>query len=519
MATPGSKRRMPLWHNPNLQALAAALVVLAALLVVWWQGSRWYHGRLVAHRRDQEAITAGIYANALSLAIEQQVGRFRELHAYMQANPADPQLESHFQTYAKALYTGSKGIRALLVAPGGTVAFVYPPAGNQPVLGYRPADDPRPELRAVAERAFDTGRVVLSPPLALPRSSVGFMAYQAIRDDVGDWGLIGMLLDVSALLDDTGLPARTEALDYALRDGSSKVIYGTPEVFARTPVTATVPLPEGSWQLGYVPKEGWRVPAEEYLAFDLSGLAIVLLLTGLTYLVTNRQQRLARDVERRLAEIAAVNARLQAAALEERQRLARDLHDSVSQALYGIGLGAQTARRLLEREPARAAEPLDYVLSLTKSAIAEMRALIFELRPNSLEHEGLAVALSRQAEAVAARHGLQVEMALSAEPALSAEAREALYRIAQEALNNVARHAQATHVRLAMAEDAGAVTLTVEDDGTGFDPSLPYPGHMGLRSMSERAEQVGGKLEIRSAPGQGTWLSVRIPGKGTLKPS
>jgi len=504
-----AQRLRAAWRDPNLRALAAAFAVLTTLLVAWQASTRWNHSRLLAQRRDQETVRVGLYANALSLAIQREVSRLSELHAFVQANPSDPLFARHFNVYAAALYDGSTGIRSLMVAPGGAVTYVYPLAGNQPVIGYRPSDDPRPAVQADAGRALTSTQPVISKPLQLPRGAVGLMAYQAVQSDRGYWGLVSMVLDVSALYSDAGLSAPSGG--FALRDAAGRVFYGPAEVYARDPITATVQLPEGAWELGYVPQGGWQVPVEEHLAFDLAGLAIALLLAGLTYLVTNRQQRLALAVERRSAEIAVVNARLQAAALEERQRLARELHDSVSQALYGIGLGAQTARRLVERDPARAVEPLDYVLSLTKAAIAEMRALIFELRPDSLEREGLAAALARQAEAVAMRHKLELHSAFCAEPALSLEAKEALYRIAQEALSNIARHARAGRVELTLSVGEGSVTLAISDDGVGFDTQREYPGHLGLRSMAERAQGVGGRLEVTSAPGQGSWVLVTVP--------
>ena len=199
------------------------------------------------------------------------------------------------------------------------------------------------------------------------------------------------------------------------------------------------------------------------------------------------------------------------AALEERQRLARELHDSVSQALYGIALGARTARTLADRDPAALHEPLDYVLTLAEAGLAEMRALIFELRPESLASEGLVAALDRQARALRARHELDVAIALGDEPDAPLAVKEALYRIAQEAFHNIVKHAGATTVTLHLGDDGGAVALEVVDDGHGFDASGDFPGHLGLRSMTERAEQLGGTLVIDSALGCGTRLRARVP--------
>jgi PAS domain S-box-containing protein len=202
------------------------------------------------------------------------------------------------------------------------------------------------------------------------------------------------------------------------------------------------------------------------------------------------------------------------AALEERQRLARELHDSVSQALYGIALGSRTARTLLAREahPDRVAEWLEYVLSLAEAGLTEMRALIFELRPESLATEGLIAALQKQAALVQARHELAVHLTLSDdEPDAPLEVKEAVYRVAQEALNNTVKHAQAERVELRLEQDAGELLLEVRDDGEGFDAAGTFPGHLGLKSMRERIARLGGTLRIESAPGEGTRICAKIP--------
>jgi len=200
------------------------------------------------------------------------------------------------------------------------------------------------------------------------------------------------------------------------------------------------------------------------------------------------------------------------AALEERQRLARELHDSVSQALYGIALGSRTARTLLDREahPDRVAEWLEYVLSLAEAGLTEMRALIFELRPESLETEGLVTALNQQAAALEARHELPVHTTLGEEPDLPLETKEALYRIAQEALHNTVKHAHASRADLKLESEVGGIALEVSDDGVGFDPEGSFSGHLGLKSMRERATRLGGTLWVESAPGEGTTIRVRI---------
>jgi len=214
--------------------------------------------------------------------------------------------------------------------------------------------------------------------------------------------------------------------------------------------------------------------------------------------------------------VAAQNARLLAeaqskAGLEERQRLARELHDSVSQALYGIALGARTARALAENSPDQVIEPLDYVLSLAEAGMTEMRSLIFELRPESLAAEGLVAALEKRVAVLRARHQLTVSALLGTEPEVPLPLKETLYRIAQEALHNAVKHAHASHVEVRLSLTATDVELRIGDDGVGFEPSAPRPGHLGMQSMRERAAAHRGTIEIESEIGGGTTVRARLP--------
>jgi signal transduction histidine kinase len=224
-----------------------------------------------------------------------------------------------------------------------------------------------------------------------------------------------------------------------------------------------------------------------------------------------RQAGIAAHTVRLTADLLQSRERLLLAREEERRRLARELHDSVSQALYGISLGAHTARTMLERDPARVAEPLNYVLSLTEAALAEMRALIFELRPESMETEGLVSALTKQAAAAQARHNLIVSTDLCQEPDLPLLVKQDLYRIAQEAIHNTVKHAHARKVELHLDQVPEGVLLEVRDDGVGFDATASFPGHLGLHSMRERITNLGGTFQIESTPGTGTRIVVYIP--------
>jgi PAS domain S-box-containing protein len=230
---------------------------------------------------------------------------------------------------------------------------------------------------------------------------------------------------------------------------------------------------------------------------------------------TAHQAELAAAAARHAA-VAIENARLYeaargTAALQERQRLARELHDSVSQVLYAIALSAAAARQLLATDADRALSMVDEAHELAQMGLAEMRALIFELRPESLEHDGLVCTLERQAAALEARHRLPVTRQLCVEPAVPVPIKEVVYRVAQEALHNAAKHAHATHLEIRLCRGPDRLELRIADDGLGFSPDAAFPGHLGLRSMRERAAVVGGELDISSAPGVGTCIVLRVP--------
>ncbi|HET7771855.1 MAG TPA: sensor histidine kinase, partial [Chloroflexota bacterium] len=210
------------------------------------------------------------------------------------------------------------------------------------------------------------------------------------------------------------------------------------------------------------------------------------------------------------------NARLygqaqQAAALEERQRLARELHDAVTQTLFSASLIAEVLPRMWERDPLAARARLEELRQLTRGALAEMRALLLELRPAALTEAPLPELLRLLTDAAAGRArmpvALEVEGDAAGEP-LPAEAQVALYRIAQEALHNVAKHAGARRATVGLRFDPDGVTLRVEDDGVGFDPDAVSAERLGVRIMHERAAAIGAALQVKAAPGHGAQVSV-----------
>jgi signal transduction histidine kinase len=207
------------------------------------------------------------------------------------------------------------------------------------------------------------------------------------------------------------------------------------------------------------------------------------------------------------------------AAEQERSRLARELHDSVTQTVFSMNLTVQSARLLLERDRARAAAQLVRLEELAADAMGEIQTLVSQLRPATMAHlavEGLPAALSQLAVERQLRDGLQVALEVNGDRTLTAAEASGLYRIAQEALTNVARHAGTREVALHLNLGGDPASLEIEDRGLGFNPqaALSQQGHLGLAGMAERAREIGWALAVDSHPGFGTRIRVEESAPG-----
>jgi signal transduction histidine kinase len=218
------------------------------------------------------------------------------------------------------------------------------------------------------------------------------------------------------------------------------------------------------------------------------------------------------------AAVAIENARLlersrELSIVEERNRLARELHDAVSQKLFGLVLGAESAGTLLDRDPEAAAEQVARLGELAQEALGELRGLVFELRPASLEAEGLAATLRKQVDVLERVHARAIEVRIAGSASCAPEAEGEVLRVAQEALNNALRHAEAERIELRMESRDGRLIVTIADDGIGFDPDdrALRARRLGLTSMEERARGLGGTLAVVSRPGEGTTVTLEVP--------
>ena len=199
--------------------------------------------------------------------------------------------------------------------------------------------------------------------------------------------------------------------------------------------------------------------------------------------------------------------------MEERNRLARELHDSVTQTLFSAVLTAEAVAELVDTDPGQARERARELQDLARDAVREMRSLIFELRPADLDADGLVPTLRKHVEILRRVAEPELRFTVSGERRLDGRVERELFRVAQEALNNALRHGRASSVEVELAVRNGLVRLSVHDDGVGFDADDPRlrTRHLGLTSMRERADTVGGRLAITSAPGRGTVVVMEVP--------
>jgi signal transduction histidine kinase len=210
--------------------------------------------------------------------------------------------------------------------------------------------------------------------------------------------------------------------------------------------------------------------------------------------------------------VAVENARLyrqaeETAAIAERTRLAREFHDSVTQTLFSASLIAEVLPDLWKMNESEGWRRLEELRQLTRGALAEMRTLLVELRPNALVEIPLPDLLRQLCESLIGRARLPIQLSIDGQRKLPPEVQVSLYRITQEALNNVVKHSKATQAVVTLRLN-GAIHLSIADNGCGFEIAKVPPDHLGLKIMCERADAIGAKLSVYSEPGEGTQISV-----------
>lgn len=326
-ASPGRGRGY--FSKPSLRGLPLSLTIfLFLLLPLWWVLSLRYEDALIKQQRAREAIRLTAHGNALTTVINGRFALLEGLYAFALANPSAGSLNTHFETFAAGLYAGATGIRNFALAPGGVQRYVYPLRGNEDVPGHDLINDVRPQVRADVRRAMETRKTALSGPYELRQDGMGIVARKALYLNGVFWGLATMVIDLPPILTEAGLNPPQPDIEMALRDSSGKVIFGNIGVFENDPVRLRIELPEGFWELGGIPPEGWRGAVRgELRVFQSGGLFIAFLIAVIAHLFINRQMHLKEEVRKRTTELSLANEQLNRE-IEERKGVEEVLRES-----------------------------------------------------------------------------------------------------------------------------------------------------------------------------------------------
>jgi signal transduction histidine kinase len=384
----------------------------------------------------------------------------------------------------------------------------WPPAASVvPVDSRRTLDELSAAVLAVAEHR--SVRDVLQTIVGTARSLLD-CAYAAlgVPDDQG--GFAEFVVD-------------------GITDEQSAAIGPLPRQHGMLGVMLSDPAPQRLRDLHADPRFRWWPAAHPNLGAFL-GVPITGSLTdddeilGAIFLANpNGRPEFSDDDERLLgvlaahAAIALTNARLfeqgrELTLIQERQRIARELHDAVAQTLFSLRLTTQAAAALVRRDPDRAIAELETVTTLATEATNELRQIVAELRPPDLSRAGLSATLGARVALLNRVHGASITYTNDGCPKLAPKVEEAMLRVAEEALHNALQHARATHVTVALRGDDHRSILEVHDDGRGFDPATANASHrLGLASMRERSHAVHGRITVASTPGQGTTIRLEVP--------
>jgi signal transduction histidine kinase/sensor domain CHASE-containing protein len=296
------------------RAAVWSCVVLGLLLVSWWFATEAYRADRIRVRREAVAAQAKLYAETLSHAVDARASLTRGLAAFVIEREGSGGLtQKDFDTFAAGEYALAHGIRTVQVAPDAVIRWTYPLEGNRQAIGLDLRQHQVFEVREDTVRAIETRKITVSGPFQLAQGGIGLVIRQAVVIDGRVWGIAAVVTDVPLLLAEAGLAAPPSDLRVAVRDNRGRVFSGDASTFRSDPVIVAAVMPEGSWRVAALPRDGWSAAVSGTVtATRLMSLAIVLLLTLVTYLVVSRQRRLVRAVADRTRELGDSESRYRA---------------------------------------------------------------------------------------------------------------------------------------------------------------------------------------------------------------
>jgi signal transduction histidine kinase len=506
-----SPRPARAWTAPHLVAGSLFLVLLAGTTLAWW-------GQVQRRRSLLEQHTEDVCEQAARSLERFAASHLRTATIFARRWVTDPDRDfspERFHSFAAVLLDQLPGYRALGLLDGaGQSGWVEPTGTLASDLALRPE-----ELESQTPPVAEAG-VLLSSPRGPEHHRPGFHAVFPLPSNDERQEILVLDLDASAMIADALGGRLCAHFTYSVVD-SDVVLGGAAECGESGPLGSSVRATRSfavgnrTWELTLTPRPALATPATYKASAWVALLGLLVsAATGLTTLGLARRRRAGRERrEREAARRALLSRRVLSAQEEEGGRLARELHDELGQLLTAIQLDFDWLRR----QSTRAGVELDASDNLVEQAAEELRRICRGLRPPLLHDLGLASSVRELLREFEERSGLRVEADLSLADAAKVGTELALcaYRVLQESLTNAARHSGSDRVQVDLHRTGGRLQLRVRDEGRGFSADGQGPGTaLGLAGMRERADLVGGTLEIRSAPGRGTTISFEGPVSG-----
>ena len=326
--------------KPRKKAFIAALLVLMMSLTLTEVILRHNNAMVLDEKRRAIRGELELYGNTLTITLNSSFGLLEGLHGFVQAehSSAMDHMESAFNNLATEFHENTLGIRTFTIAPNGIHTYVYPLEGNENVLGHNLLTDERLSVRVDVERAMKTREITLSGPYELRQSGLGFVARQAVFIDDEFWGLVAMVVDIPSILSSTGLSNDNSDLIFVLEDKNGDVFFGEKKILNEQPVSYEVVLPDGSWKLSAVPRDGWDTSSSPvFLLLQILGVVISLMMAVLIYLFVNRSERLQSSVDEKTQMLSKALKNL-----KESEKKYRDLVELAQEGIWVIDKDSKT---------------------------------------------------------------------------------------------------------------------------------------------------------------------------------
>jgi two-component sensor histidine kinase/sensor domain CHASE-containing protein len=500
------------------------MILFFLLMPLLWNVSLWYEDVLIKDLKTRDTIHMNINGNALTTVINKRFALLEGLFAFAMANPSDEDLKKNFDVFALGLYSGAKGIRVFALAPGGVQRYVYPFRGNETTPGHDLINDSRPEVRADVLRAINTRKMAISGPYELRQGGLGLVARKALYVNDTFWGLVTMAIDMPPIFEEAMFYSNPRDIEVALRGSSGNIFLGNRSVFENEPLKLRIELPDGYWEVGVIPPEGWhKAVSKKLLEFQAVGLIVSVLIAIIIYLLISRYSLLDekneylkqsyQNLKNEVIERKKAEEKVKASLLEKETML-KEIHHRVKNNLQVISsllnmqssyLQDENAREALQESMARVRTMAMIHTQLYQSqdlTRVDCGLFIRDLIGNISQAYGRAeppVAISVDADEI------QLDIDTSIPCGLI------LNELVTNALKYAFPEGRAGKINIRMRSEDNHVALTVQDNGIGFPESIDSTKvkSLGLELVNILVGQMNGKIDMQADGG--TMWNITFP--------